>query len=95
MISDTSAIISLFLNENSFSSENYPDLKNFAVLNSISENYYKYLKSHIIYNETVFGDDGIMNDYTLFSNIENGIGIFAGCNPYTDTLIWNGQIITN
>ncbi len=65
------------------------------VLNSISENFYKYLKSYAIWQENYYPDDGMMNDYYLYSNIENGLGIFAGCNLSIDTLIWNNEIVVN
>lgn len=92
---DSIITINLFLNENEYMSGPFNDIKNFMVMNSISENYYNYLKSQKIYNNLVGTDDGMMNDYTLFSNIENGIGIFAGCNPNIDTLIWNSEIVVN
>lgn len=92
---DSIVIINLFLKNNANVSGPINDIKNLMVLNSISENYYNYLKSQKIYNNIVGTDDGVMNDYSLFSNIENGIGIFAGCNPNIDTLIWNSEIVVN
>jgi len=48
--------------------------------NSVSENYYKYKKQLGVYLKKEDGDifEGIPNPVNLFSNIENGYGIFAG-----------------
>jgi hypothetical protein len=49
-------------------------------LNSVSENYYNYKKQLGIYLKKEDGDifEGIPDPVNLFSNIENGYGIFAG-----------------
>lgn len=72
--------------------ENYCSL---IVLNAISENFYKYLKSYAIWQQNYQAQDGMMDDYYLYSNIENGLGIFAGCNLSIDTLIWNNETVVN
>jgi hypothetical protein len=61
---------------------------------NISENSYKYkksLKEIQEFNSNV-SIDGQGDDYYLYSNVENGQGIFAGYNYQTDTLIYKGEI---
>jgi hypothetical protein len=65
--------------------------KQLIVLKSLSENLYNYQKSLIIFYQNSM-EEGINYSTPLYSNIENGIGIFAGCNLNIDTLIWNGVI---
>ena len=60
-------------------------------LRSVSNNYYKYKKSLALHLDNQEGDiwDGGGNPVTLFSNIENGYGIFAGYQEYSDTIFVN------
>jgi hypothetical protein len=55
---------------------------------SVSENYYNYKKTLISHQETQEADVwfGIGEPLNLFSNIDNGYGIFAGFSQVTDTI---------
>jgi len=77
-----------------FKNVEYPNdttYNNLIVINSLSENLYNYKKSLMIYYQNRMLES-VNDGVPLFSNIKNGIGIFAGCNLSIDTLIWNGVI---
>lgn len=61
--------------------ESQPQLRHRRIrLYSISENYYKYLRSLLKdeqRDESALGDIGILEPVTIFSNIEGGTGIFG------------------
>ena len=68
----------------------------FIHFRSVSENYFLYKKKLILHFENQFGDiwDGTGNPVNLYSNVENGYGIFAGYSENTDTVIvneWTGK----
>ena len=68
----------------------------FVHFRSVSENYFFYKKKLILHFENQFGDiwDGTGNPVNLYSNVENGYGIFAGYSEYKDTVIvneWTGE----
>jgi hypothetical protein len=56
--------------------------------NTISENYYRYKKKLLLYREFELTDiwEDMREPVILYSNIENGYGIFAGYNSFTDTI---------
>ncbi len=62
-------------------------------LNCISSTYFKYKKTQIqrrlLNNLPDFQTSN--QDFYLFSNIKNGLGVFAAYNPSYDTLIYNGN----
>lgn len=62
-------------------------------LNKISNNYYLYKKSLVQRDiiESLPDLQTTNQDYYIYSNVENGLGIFAGFNPITDTLIYEGE----
>lgn len=82
--------INLYTKNIHISSLDSATINKLVVLTSLSENYYHFLVSKSIYNNNHYSEFE-MNDYTIFSNIENGLGVFVGCNPYVDTLIWENQ----
>jgi len=53
-------------------------------LYSISKEYYNYLKSKSLYEES---DPAFSEPVQIFSNIENGLGIFAGASISSDSVI--------
>lgn len=60
---------------------------------TISKNYYSYKKKLYLYREFELNDiwEDLREPVVLFSNIENGYGIFAGINVEMDTLYSVGQ----
>lgn len=64
------------------------DTEVYIYFRSISETYYKYKKKLLRHAENQYGDiwSGTGNPVTLFSNIENGYGIFAGYCEQVDTI---------
>lgn len=72
-------------------SESDGDFNNYdfvVVLRSISENYYNHRKSLTAHLENQESDiwDGTGEPVQMFTNIENGYGIFAGYSQVTDTI---------
>ena len=68
----------------------------FVHFRSVSENYFLYKKKLLLHFENQFGDiwDGTGNPVNLYSNVENGYGIFAGYSEYMDTITvneWTGE----
>jgi hypothetical protein len=63
----------------------------FIHFRSVSENYFFYKKKLMLHFENQFGDiwDGTGNPVNLYSNVENGYGIFAGYSEDMDTVIVN------
>ncbi|VAW16127.1 hypothetical protein MNBD_BACTEROID03-1288 [hydrothermal vent metagenome] len=57
-------------------------------LRHVSKNYYEYNKTLTLHYENQFGDiwDGVGEPVPMFTNIENGYGIFAGYSEVTDTI---------
>lgn len=72
----------------------YPDYDDYDLIisvKSVSENYYNYQKIIKLYNYssgTIFnsGDTEIGDPVSLFSNVENGYGIFAAYSFISDTI---------
>ncbi len=59
----------------------------------ITKDYYEYAKSTIIQMNNQGSSDNLFaigEPITVYSNIKNGYGIFAGYSSYSDTLIING-----
>ncbi len=71
-----------------FWNSNYEETISFkVVIRSISENYYQYkrrLNRHTYFKEGYIGDIFI-EPIEMFTNIENGFGIFAGYQEYSQT----------
>jgi len=68
----------------------------FIHFRSVSENYFFYKKKLMLHFENQFGDIwyGTGNPVNLYSNVENGYGIFAGYSVDRDTVIvneWTGE----
>jgi hypothetical protein len=68
----------------------------FIHFRSVSENYFFYKKKLMLHFENQISDiwDGTVNPVNLYSNVENGYGIFAGYSENTDTVIvneWTGE----
>jgi hypothetical protein len=57
---------------------------------SLEENYYKYKKSLYLYYENGGGDDPFTEPVLIYTNVEDGLGIFGGCN--NDTTSFNYTI---
>ncbi len=57
-------------------------------IRSISENYFKYKKKFIIHQANQYSDfwDGIAEPVQMFTNVENGYGVFAGYSTFVDTI---------
>ena len=55
---------------------------------SVSKDYYLYLKSVNLYYETV-DTDPFMEPVIIYSNVENGYGVFGSFSTDTNTLIYN------
>ncbi|NOZ46575.1 MAG: DUF4249 domain-containing protein [Chlorobi bacterium] len=96
---------SLFFNDELFNGQKYTlsaiyriilspviheDYTLYVHLNSVSENYYNYKRKLYQYNQN---SDGLWNNsgeaVQIFSNVENGYGIFAGYSSYIDTINQN------
>ncbi len=75
-------------NSNIYSDNPDADIVLVMKLRKVSKNYYEYKKTLIRHIETQFGDiwDGVGEPVPLFTNIENGYGIFAGYSEVTDTI---------
>lgn len=62
-------------------------------LRNVSKNMYLYYKSAnilgVIKNEPIFNQTNYY--FNLYSNVQNGIGIFAGYNTTVDTFLLNGE----
>ena len=54
---------------------------------TISQDIYRYIISHNL-NEQV-GGDPFAQPVQVYSNVENGLGLFSGYTVYTDTLTLN------
>lgn len=71
------------------------DTSMFVILqiNKISNTYYKYKKSltEIDFITSLPDYQNINQDFYVYTNIINGLGIFAGFNPKLDTLIYEGE----
>ena len=68
----------------------------FIHFRSVSVNYFLYKKKLMLHFENQIGDiwDGTGNPVNLYSNVENGYGIFAGYSENTDTVTvneWTGE----
>jgi len=69
--------VKFYFNENytQFNRDQTP----YIVLRSVDESYYKYLKQYYIYESAGYTDIGkTPQKYPLYSNINNGLGVFAG-----------------
>ncbi|VAW16123.1 hypothetical protein MNBD_BACTEROID03-1287 [hydrothermal vent metagenome] len=63
------------------------------ILRSVSKDYYTYKKSLTAHIESQWSDvwDGVVEPSAMFTNIENGYGIFAGYSQVTDTIYKENQ----
>ena len=55
---------------------------------AVDENYYKFTRMHYLYAEGRYSD-GILDNpvmFNVYSNVENGLGVFAAYTEYTDTI---------
>lgn len=69
--------VKFYLNENY--THFYGDQTPYIVLRTVDESYYKYLKQYFIYQSASYTDIGkTPQKYPLYSNVTNGLGIFAG-----------------
>lgn len=61
----------------------------------VSKDYYAFKKSFYFYDKTVYGDfvEGVVTPIPLFSNVENGYGIFASYCKSIDTIFVESEII--
>lgn len=69
--------VKFYINENytNFNRNETP----YIVLRTVDESYYKYLKQYYIYESAGWTDIGkTPQKYPLFSNVTNGLGVFAG-----------------
>lgn len=84
--------IYLFESDGEVVSDDYNETK-ILVLKNISKHCYEYFKSlkvhSVVINEPIFNQTNYY--YNIYSNVENGLGIFAGYNNYLDTFLLNGQ----
>lgn len=83
----------LRINYRPFSSSLYSDNPDeefvlLLTLRKVSKNYYEYKKTLTQHLDAQFGDiwDGVGQPLPVFSNIQNGYGIFAGYSQVTDTI---------
>jgi hypothetical protein len=94
IISDSVYVMTLNYNTGSTSSRNggpwHTDLYPFVVeLRTVTYDYYRYQKQYYLYNKGRSAD-GLINIMTaspLYSNVENGNGIFAGYSVFTTDTI--------
>jgi hypothetical protein len=77
----------MVLNYSTGSSQWYPFV---LELRSISYHYYLYLKQLYLYDLGRFPDflSGVGNVFSLYSNVENGYGIFAGYSTFLSEMIY-------
>jgi len=94
---DKCASVFLFSDENfngsefTFSTEqdiltSYDSINFTITLRSITEEYYKYKLTNEAYNEVQ--PDPFSQPVQVYSNIENGFGIFGGARVYSETSFW-------
>ncbi len=71
-----------------WASANNPNSNLVVILRSVSKDYYTYRKSLTAHIETQFSDvwDGVVEPASMFTNIKNGYGIFAGYSQVIDTI---------
>ncbi len=64
-------------------------------LRTISYNYYRYMKSFYLYNENIYPKiiEGVISPFPVYSNIDNGYGIFAGYSAVIDSIHVDLEII--
>ena len=55
---------------------------------AVDENYYKFTRMHYLYYEGRYSEGIIDNPvvFNVYSNVENGLGVFAAYTEYTDTI---------
>lgn len=55
---------------------------------AVDENYYKFTRMHYLYYEGRYSEGIIDNPvvFNVFSNVENGLGVFAAYTEYADTI---------
>ncbi|MBO7482157.1 MAG: DUF4249 family protein [Bacteroidales bacterium] len=55
---------------------------------TVDENYYKFTRMHYLYTEGRYSEGIIDNPvmFNAYSNVENGLGVFAAYTEYTDTV---------
>jgi hypothetical protein len=64
-------------------------------LQSISKDYYQYLKSYALYQQSIEATEdislGVVQPFNLFGNVENGLGVLGGCAAMEyDTVYFGG-----
>lgn len=77
MMSGNSYKVRFYFNENytRFSSNVTP----YIILKTVDESYYKYMKQYYIYESASWSDIGkTSQQYPLYSNVKNGLGVFTG-----------------
>jgi len=77
MMTGNSYKVRFYFNENytRFSSNVTP----YIILKTVDESYYKYLKQYYIYESAGWSDIGkTSQQYPLYSNVTNGLGVFTG-----------------
>ncbi len=64
------------------------DIKYMVQLEALSEDLYKYIRSKNLYNESLLNDAPNINlpPVSIHSNIQDGLGIFAGSVMAADTI---------
>lgn len=64
-------------------------------LRRVSEEYYNYLKHFYIYEKGRYGEiiEGVISSHQLYSNVENGMGIFAAYSTAIDSVHIDAEII--
>jgi len=71
----------------------YNTTTDILILKNISKNMYEFYKSYNVF--TVIVNESVINQsnyyFNLYSNVENGYGIFAGYNNYLDTFLLKGE----
>ena len=55
---------------------------------AVDENYYKFTRMHYLYYEGRYSEGIVDNPvmFNVYSNVENGLGVFAAYTEYTDTI---------
>jgi len=89
----TKATINYFTNNNIYWNNEDTLATKILKFHNVSKDMYLYYKSanilEVIRNEPIFNQTNYY--FNLYSNIQNGIGIFAGYNTTIDTFLLNGE----
>jgi hypothetical protein len=71
----------------SIKADGFTAIKKMVYLKSLEEDYYQYEKSKHLYYENGDGDDPFTEPVLIYSNVENGLGVFGGFS--SDTTSFN------